>query len=66
MGSSPNPGEWNIRLVQSLEDPNFGSIDVYKSEEGKYIMMLKRTFMKDERSQYSKDSGFHELLHAAE
>lgn len=51
----------DIKYVQTLEDQNFGTIDIYKNQEGKYIMMLKRTFMKDDKNQY-KDFGFHQIL----
>ena len=38
---------YDVRYVQNMDDHNFGNIDIYKNEEGKYIMMVKRTFMKD-------------------
>jgi hypothetical protein len=66
MGATQNPTEWNIKFVQNMDDANFGNVDIYKNDEGKYIMMLRRTFMKDEKNQYSKDYGFHELLKAVE
>ena len=47
MGNNSNLSQWDIKFVQNLDDANFGNIDIYKNEQGKYIMMLRRTFMKD-------------------
>lgn len=37
-----------IKYVQNMDDENFGNIDIYNNGEGKYIMMVKRTFMKED------------------
>lgn len=37
---------WSIKFIQNLDDKNFGNIDIYKNDEGQFLMSLRRTFMK--------------------
>jgi hypothetical protein len=61
MGNTSIHTKNDIKYMQTLEDENFGNIDIYKNEEGKYIMNLQRTFMKDSANKF-KDYGFNEML----
>ena len=29
-----------------MDDPHFGNIDIYKNDEGQFLMCIKRTFIK--------------------
>ena len=35
----------NIKFVQTLDDPNFGEIDIFRDQSGKFIMKQIRTFI---------------------
>ena len=51
MGGTGSVSESEIKFVQTMEDENFGAIDIFRNEIGKHVMMLRRTFVKngDER-----------------
>lgn len=35
----------NIKFVQTLRDPNFGEIDIFRDNSGKFIMKQIRNFI---------------------
>lgn len=51
MGNSSQTSGAQLQFIQQLEDRHFGEVDIYRSEEGRFIMKLKRTHISGDRRQ---------------
>jgi hypothetical protein len=51
MGNSSQTTGAQLQFIQQLEDRHFGEVDIYRSEEGRFIMKLKRTHISGDRRQ---------------
>jgi hypothetical protein len=40
-----------LHFIQQLEDRHFGEIDIYRSDEGRFIMKVKRTRISGDKRQ---------------
>lgn len=51
MGNSAQTMGTQLLFIQQLEDRHFGEIDIYRSEEGRFIMKVKRTHISGDKRQ---------------
>lgn len=42
MGNHPDSAP-ALAFLERIEDPRFGQVDLYRSEEGRFVMRLRRT-----------------------
>lgn len=47
-----------LQFVQSLTDDNFGEVDVYRNQDGKFIMKCTKSFITGDK----RHSDFFQIL----
>jgi hypothetical protein len=43
MGNSTVDSANTLKFIDSLQDPHFGAIDVFRTEDARFVMRIKRT-----------------------
>lgn len=50
-GTQGGSGTAGLRFVQVLEDRHFGEVHIFRSEEGRFIMRVSKTFIENDDRQ---------------
>lgn len=43
MGNSTVDSSHTLKFIDNLQDRHFGDVDVFRSEDGRFVMRIKRT-----------------------